>query len=226
MTNTQRRMLSLAFAAAFSGSASAAVYSTPYSNAGADGNAFLYEGQLTLSGNASWNTSAAPGAWSYRDLKATANPNRGWGHTSFWMLIEITEPTSLILGMSSSNSLAQPGFALYSGESVNDDPANAHTYSNNGSDLTLLNSPWDKNGAGGSTGLTFTGYAFNGVTNSLNGTFAVAPGLYTVAFGNAADSNAAPAAIEYRLSFSTIPEPSTALLGALTGLLALSRRRR
>ena len=226
MTNTQRRLLPFALAAALAGSASAAVYSSPYSNPGTDGEAFVYDGKLTLSGTDAYTTSATPGAWSYRDLKATANPNRGWGHTSFWMLVEITAPTSLTFGMTSPNALAQPGFSIYSGESVNDSPADVHTYSNNGNDLTLLNSPWDKNGPGGSTGLTFTGYAFNGVTNSLTGTFALAPGLYTVAFGNAADSNAAPAAIEYGISFSTVPEPSAALLGALAGLLTLNRRRR
>lgn len=225
MTTKRHTLLSIAAAAALTSSASAAVYSTPYSNVGPDNEAFPYEGKLTLSGTDSYNTSGAPGAWSYRDLKPTANPNRGWGHTSMWFLIEITQATSLTLGMSSANSLAQPGFALYTGESVNDAPADLHTYSNNGSDLSLLNSPWDKNGPGGSPGLTFTGFAFNGVANSLSGTFALAPGLYTVAFGNAADSNAAPAAIEYAISFSTVPEPSAALLGVLAGLLTLRRRR-
>lgn len=222
----QTTRLTLLALAALTGSAAAATFSTPYSNPGPDGNDFPYEGKLTLSGTDSWLTTATPGAWSYRDLKVGANPNRGWGHTARWYLVELLSPASLLIGMSSTNSLAQPGFALYSGESVNDVAADLHTFSNNGNDLATLNTPWDKNGPGNTPGLAFTGFGYNGVTQELNGSFTLPAGLYTIAIGNAADSNNAPAAIAYNLSFSTVPEPATSLMAALAAALPLLRRRR
>ena len=206
--------------------APAATFSTPYSNPGPDGDPFLYEGKLTLNAGDSWSTTVTPGAWSFRDLKPSANPNRGWGHTSAWFLVELTSASQLMLGMNTSSTIGQPGFTLYSGESINDAPADAHTFSNNGLDLVLLNDGWDNNGTAGAPGLVYTGNGFNGVTQNLNGSFTLPAGLYTIAFGNAADSTAAPAAIPYTLTFAAVPEPSCAMLAAAAGMLAVSRRRR
>lgn len=208
--------------------AHAALTVTPaYENAGPDGNPFLYEakGSFSDSSYTEWNLTASVGGWSYVDLKPTANPNRGWGHTSAWYLIEIQQATQFTLSLSSADSLARPGFVLYLGESVNDVPASAHTYSNNGNDLVLLNDGWDNNGAGGAPGLSYVKHGYNATGNTLQDSVFLNPGLYTVAIGNGADSTTAPTAKSFAVTFA-VPEPSSLLISLSGGLLACLRRRR
>ncbi len=202
----------------------AATITTPYSNPGTDGVAFPYEAKVSFTVDEAWNTSTSVGGWSYVDLDPAKNQNRGWGHTSSWFLIEITAATAFRVTLDSADGTTRPGFVLYSGESVEDVPGSAHTYSNNGSQMDTLNSPWDKNGPGGTRGLDYVTHGFNPSGSSLTGSVDLAPGLYTLAVGNGADSRTNPGGRSLNLTMA-VPEPSTALLGAL-GALALLRRRR
>ncbi|MCW1886118.1 PEP-CTERM sorting domain-containing protein [Luteolibacter flavescens] len=221
--------LTLIAAAALMANAGAATVIPNYENPGPDGDPFLYLDKVTMSSTDSWTDSETVGAWSFRDLRTTVNPNRGWGHFATWYLIELTSAVQVTISMSSSDPAAWAGFAIYAGESVNDDPGMAHSFSNNGLEIAALNGGWDKNGPDGTTGLTYVGNGHSTTTQSgtATGTWTLGPGLYSVVFGNAADSSDLPPDIDYDFSIvTTIPEPSTALLAALaSGLLVLRRRR-
>lgn len=222
-------------------SASAATVVTPYSNPGTDGTPFPYEALATLSAHDSWSTITGVGGWSYVDLDPTKNPNRGWGHASTWYLVEITEATRFELtvrfnptetmssyGITEAAAAfsAHPGFVIYAGESVEDRPANLHTYSNNGDDLVPLNDSWDDNAAGGAAGLTHVTHAYSTVGLAVTGSVDLLPGRYTIAIGNGADSSTHPSGKIYDVTFTSVPEPSATGLGALGGLALLRRRRR
>lgn len=203
----------------------AATITNPYENPGTDGVAFPYQAKASFEVIDSWNSTASVGGWSYVDLDPAKNQNRGWGHTSRWYLIEINDPTTFQLELSSTDGSTRPGFVLYLGESIEDVPGAAHTYSNNGNQMATLNAGWDKNGAGGTPSLSYVAHGFNRDGSSLVSSVNLAPGLYSLAIGNGADSRSNPGGRALSITMSTIPEPSSALLGAL-GALALLRRRR
>lgn len=197
-----------------------------YENLGTDGTAFLYEAKATFSANDLWSTTAEVGGWSYVDLDPAKNQNRGWGHASAWYLLEILTATNLQLMLSSTDSSARPGYVIYAGESVEDTPANAHSYSNNGNDLVLLNDGWDNNGPAGAPGLAYLSNAFNASTNSLIDTVYLSPGLYTLAIGNGADSRNTNSAKTYDLTLTTVPEPTALTLTFFGAVIGFCRRRR
>lgn len=202
--------------------ASAVTVVDPYDNStdgGVSDTAFPYLARATFAGVDSYNTSVMPGAWSFSDLDPAKNQDRGWGHATRWILIELTENTAFSITMTTNSAAAQPGFVIYAGESLNDSPDDLHTYSNNGSSLAL-NDPWNT-----SDELTYLDNAFAGNTTSLSETFQLNAGLYTVGFGNAADSTTSPQAIPYQLSLSAVPEPSGLLLTSVGALFLLRRRR-
>lgn len=202
----------------------AALSITPgYTNPGTDGDAFLYSAKGTFSDDsyAIWSTTASVGGWSYDNTDTPEK--RGWGHTSEWYLLEIAETTPFILNMSSSAADARPGFVIFAGESIEDNPGAAHTYSNDGTDMSL-NDGWDNNGIGGARGLTYVTHGVNTTANSLGQGMILAPGLYTIAVGNSASASLAPGAPTYAVSF-TVPEPSGLALALMGGLLAFRRSR-
>ena len=129
--------------------------------------------------------------------------------------------------MDGSDPLAWAGFVIYAGESIIDAASEAHNYSNNGLDLVLLNDGWDNNGPAGAPGLAYVGHAHSAIPSpDVSGTWTLGPGLYTIAFGNAADSSLAPTAKDFAVSITTVPEPSAALLSILAAGLFAGRRRR
>jgi hypothetical protein len=205
--------------------AAAATVVTPYENPGSDNVAFPYDAKVAFSVTDSWLTSTSVGGWSYVDLDPAKNQNRGWGHTSSWFLLEITSSTVMTVLLDSTNANARPGFVIYSGESVEDVPAAAHTYSNNGNQMTTLNGAWDKNGPSGTIGLGYVTHGFNPSGASLSTSLQIEPGIYTLAVGNGADSRTNPGGQTFNVFLSTVPEPSTGLLCALGSLVLLRRRR-
>lgn len=224
---TTLHILAATFAASVA-SLQAATVVAPYDNStGVGDDGFLYSSKITMTTTDTWGEAITPGAWSYRDLKPAADPNKGWGHASSWYLVELGVGAYFSVSLTSADVNAQPGFVIYAGESINDDPGSAHQYSSNGVNVAGLNGGWDFNGPGGTPGLVYQGSAFVGSTSSLSGTYYLPAGLYTVALGNAANSSSAPAAVTYNLAFSTstVPEPSGVLLATMT-LAGLATRRR
>ncbi|RYD40945.1 MAG: PEP-CTERM sorting domain-containing protein [Verrucomicrobiaceae bacterium] len=194
-----------------------------YENPGTDGDPFLYNAKGTFSDASytTWNVSTSVGGWSYANTATSVN--KGWGHTASWYLIEIQQATTFTISMASLTADARPGFVIYAGESVEDDPGAAHSFSNNGVDMSL-NDGWDNNGPGGTRGLTYVSHGVNNAANSLQGSVFLNPGLYTIAIGNSASANLTPGAPTYDVTFA-VPEPSALGLTLLGGLLAFRRRR-
>jgi hypothetical protein len=231
----KQRYIAAAFAAlATLTAARAAVSITPgYENPGPDGTPFLYDSKGTFSDNtyAAWNVTASVGGWSFADLRGNHNffgtpigTDQGWGHTSAWYLVEIQQATQFTLSMTTVSIDARPGFVIYAGESVNDDPNEAHQYSNNGVNMAL-NAGWDFNGPGGTQGLTFVANGINPTGSNLTGSVFLNPGLYTIAVGNVGDSTLATGAKSFDVTMA-VPEPSSLIVGMTGGLLAFMRRRR
>lgn len=215
-------MKSLLLPALIVSQATAAVVDTSYDNPSAN-TSFGYEAFVTLSGNDSWTYQTTVGGWSHLDLQTSGDRNAGWGHASSWYLVELTVPTTFTVGMTTTTNGALPGLTIYTGESLNHDVSQRHTYSNNGNDLAALNSGWDLN----ATPLSVAGYAENLTGNSLSQSFSLDAGRYTIALGNAADSSdqGRLMSVDYDFSFTTVPEPSTAVLAGLASLVLLRRRR-
>ncbi len=204
-----------------------------YENPGTDGLPFLYEAKGIYDNNsyAAWNTTASVGGWSFSDLRGNHNffgtpigTDQGWGHTCGWYLVEIQQATEFTLTMTSTSADARPGFVIYAGESVNDNPNAAHQFSNNGVNMAL-NSGWDLNGPGGSRGLTFVTNGTNPTGSNLTGSVFLNPGLYTVAVGNIGNSSLATGSKSYDVTMA-VPEPSALLVSMTGGLFAFMRRRR
>lgn len=225
----------------------ALTFTTPYvpSDLGPDGNAFLYLGKLTATNDdlSTHSLNVTAGGWSFADLRGTTHNggpaglltgiNQGWGHASRWYLLEVGEATHFWMTMSpwdnpgtpaNEANDARPGFVIFAGESINDIAANAHTYNNDGTNMTL-NDGWDKNGPGGTRGLTFIANGFNTTGGNVTQGVFLSPGLYTIALGNIGDSGLATGNKGFNVTFA-VPEPSSALLGLCAGGFALTRRRR
>lgn len=221
----KKTFAALAFLTVASTAASHAALSVidGYENPGTDGEPFLYSAKGTFTDNSLtiWNTTTSVGAWSYANTATSVN--KGWGHTAAWYLIEIQQATTFAITLSSLTADARPGFVIYAGESVEDVPGMAHSFSNNGQDMSL-NDAWDKNGPGGTRGLTYVSHGVNNASNSLQSFVFLNPGLYTIAIGNSASANLAPGAPTYDISFA-VPEPSSLALTLLGGAIAFRRRR-
>lgn len=222
----------------------AITFDATYTNPGPDGNDFLYLGKLTATGTtySTYNTTITPGGWSFADLRGSSHTmfgspisgsSQGWGHASRWFLLEITQATQFTLSMTpwdnpatpgNEATDARPGFVIFAGESVNDDPSEAHTYNNDGTNMAL-NDGWDKNGPGDTRGLTYVTNGYNASGGSLSSGVFLNPGLYTMALGNIGDSTLATGGKGFDVTFA-IPEPSSAILALGGGLLAFRRRRR
>ncbi|MFC7336927.1 PEP-CTERM sorting domain-containing protein [Haloferula chungangensis] len=227
-------MKSFIISAALISTASAVVtVDTNYSNPSAvngsnDSTQFGYEAFVSMGAGDSWDSVATVGGWSYADLNPAANPNKGWGHAATWFLVELTETTSFSISMdwlppaSGASEEGRPGFSIYAGESIVHEPGQLHGFSNNGNDLSLLNSGWDLN----TPSLVFAGNAENFTGDSVTGTFTLDAGRYTIALGNADDSTTSRVDQNYNFTFSTVPEPSSAILMASGCLALISRRRR
>jgi hypothetical protein len=208
----------------------AATVVSDYDNSTGPGDpGFLYIDKVIMSTTDSWSDTASVGGWSYKNTNTgpTVNPNRGWGHTADWFLLELTNPAYVTISMVGSDPLAWAGFVIYAGESLIDDATQAHAFSNNGLQVTTLNAAWDFNGPGGTPGLAYVGHGHSATQSpDVSGTWALGAGLYTIAFGNAADSATAPTAKDFAVNITTIPEPSAALLSILAaGALGFRRRR-
>ncbi len=244
MHNIKSTLAGLAALVIATSSQAALTFDGTYANPGTDGNPFLYVGKVTASSSSPsiFSMSLPTGGWSFADLRGTSHTlfgsplsgsTQGWGHASKWFLLDIAVATPFVISMTPWNDPstlpnesidARPGFVIFAGESVEDIPAEAHTYSNDGTNMAL-NDGWDKNGPGGTRGLTYLTNGSNAAGGDLTKGMILNPGLYTVAVGNIGDSLLATGNKGFNVTFA-VPEPSSALLALCAGGIALTRRRR
>jgi len=213
----------------------AVTITTPYQNTTSDEIAdpsFPYElkASFDTSDPASHNQNFVVGGWSYADLRGShtftaGNASVGWGHASAWLLVEIQEAALFTFTMQAvtSGSDVRPGFVMFAGESIQDDPNEMHRYTNDGSEM-WRHDVWDFNGPGGTRGLTYVTHEANGTGNSLTHSVFLTPGLYTIALGNIGDSGLTTGTKTYSVTM-TVPEPSSMMLSAVGLMLAFRRRR-
>jgi hypothetical protein len=225
--------------ATFTAAQAATVIENYNNSTGPSDPAWNYAARVTLAENDSWSSLMAVGAWSHVNLTDGADPNKGWGHAATWYLVEIGQASTLqitmVFDLAATEAIeplyaaqaafsVNPGFTIYAGETIIDNPGGAHSYSNNGIGVATLNS-WDQNGPGGTPGLVYQANGYQPDSTTLVEQVVLGPGLYTIAIGNGGEPGTTSLDKAYNLTFATVPEPSAATLGFLGGMLLLRRRR-
>ncbi len=184
------------------------------------------------------------GAWSWEDedLFEEGEPTVGWTHTSQWASVTLTEASYLTIRLEANSSIPFtgtgnvggfrpsdgffPSFTLFAGVDQDDIPeaiaamlgaepgdGEWHMYNNRG-DID-----WAED-------LSFIGLKENDSESFAEATFYLEAGTYTLAMGGNAPSGESPPRQGFRATFSTVPEPSSTLLGIAAALLTFVRRRR
>lgn len=168
------------------------------------------------------------GAWSWEDESLFPNPGDapvGWTHESDWVSVTLTEATYFTLRIERDANVPWPGagepdrlasvasmypsFTLWGGADT--DGSQLHKYFNRG------NVSWAED-------ITFIDYVDNSTGGSVEETWYLEAGQYTIAIG----SNSPATDFDrqgYRASFSTVPEPAAGAL-IFCGLAACGARRR
>lgn len=165
------------------------------------------------------------GVWSWRQ---SPGGTTGWGHTSDWAKLTLTENATLTIVMGRNSSIpdpANPGgylpvdklfpsFSVWSGTYTRTEWNMFHNYPNSSALV-----------AAGITGIV--GYVDNSEDEIASLTLNLPAGVYTIAFGgnNPNGNNSSDPPQGYYASFTTVPEPSVAVLTVMaSGLLAFRRR--
>lgn len=201
-----------------------------------------YARTVQLSGNDSASFKSHVGAWSWEDnsLFGPGEDPVGWTHTSNWAAITLTEPTLLTLRMERDATVPQPlpgdpghfaattsmfpSFTLWSGwdndvmpagvaTALGYTPASANdhdTYNNVG------NVDWAED-------LTYIGHVNNSTATFAEVSWVLPAGQYSVVLGSNAPATDT-ARQGYSATFTTVPEPGTAIT-LLFGLGVLTLRR-
>lgn len=182
-----------------------------------------YDWVVTMAGTDIASDVRHVGAWSWEDnaLFDEGEPTVGWTHTSDWVKLSLTGATSFTLRLERAanvpgaavDSLSMfPSFTLWSG--WDEDGVQNHTYNNTNNAGPV----WAED-------LTYIDHYDNSTATFVERTYSLPDGDYTIVLG----SNAPATDTErqgYRFTFTTVPEPSTALMGALAAIALLGRRRR
>jgi uncharacterized protein (TIGR03382 family) len=201
-----------------------------------------YNNGISLGANDTGSVSGAVGQWSWQDpaIADAQVPNGGWGHTSHWIALTLTEPVVLSFSLTRNAAVAMlpsgfypidnyfPSFTIWKNWDTDAAPAdfydpemqgksgNYHVYPNTGNvawaeDLDYLDH-----------------YRNTGTETSATDSWLLPAGNYTLAVGGLAPSSVGASRQGYLATFTTsaVPEPGSLTLAALTGLAALKRRRR
>ncbi len=224
---TKHLHLLLALGALASPAARAAVITTGDPAAG--GITYSYQVQLGATDSGSFTSHA--GAWSWEDNSlfnaSNGEPPVGWTHTSNWVALTLSEPTTLTVRLERQEGVSWPGaglpdrtastasmfpsFTLWA--SWDNDDTDFHTYNNRG------NVDWAED-------LSYITHVDNSTETSVERSLTLPAGQYSLALGSnapATDTNRQG----YLATFSTaaVPEPSTYLLMGLgLALVFLSRK--
>lgn len=195
----------------------ASILATPGDPAGGVGYAY----HVALDPNASDTSTfeGTVGSWSWEDRRLPGT-DVGWRHQSDWLAVTLSEPGNLRVQVSRADNIADeklfPSFTLY--QNFNDSADGPHVYANTG----------DVQWTADSQLMSYLGHLDNSSEANVDHTFTNLPaGSYTLALGGNALSEDSAVNVNYSTTLSTspIPEPTSALLIALAGLLTLSRRR-
>lgn len=217
---------------------SAGVITSGDPNAGGIG----YFNQITLGFEDTANFSTHVGAWSWEDntqFSAGEDPV-GWTHTSAWVALTLTSPTTLTIRMDRQEGVPWPGsgnpgrlastasmypsFTLWTGWDNDFVPQSFADANNSG----ILTQDWHTYNNDGlvewAEDLTeMNGFVNNSTQTSAEMTFTLPAGNYSLVLGSnapATDSNRQG----FKATLTTVPEPASALFLGI-GTLALGARR-
>ncbi len=170
------------------------------------------------------------GAWSWEDdsLFSPGDPTVGWTHTSDWLALTLTAPTTLTLRLerqagvpwpsagnparTASTASMFPSFTIW--QNWDNDGSDDDTYSNRGDAF------WAED-------LSYMGHIDNSTASFAEQTWSLAAGDYSIALGsNAPADDFNRQGYQATLTTTTAPEPTaTLLLLSSAALLGLRRRR-
>lgn len=186
-----------------------------------------YAWTVKIGGNESITTpnvgDSSVGVWSWNDTAFAGADNMGWTHTTSWVALELTEAATLTIVMGQNSSVPFvdgvrevdnlfPSFTIWEGwdNTGSDD----HIYLNNG----LVS--WAE-------GLTeVVGIVDNSTEHTGEITLNLEAGFYTIALGSQGPATGGLPRQGFYASFTTVPEPSSALLAiGAASVLGLRRRR-
>jgi hypothetical protein len=223
--NTQpaRAALRYAVAALLATSASDLATAGTVTDLTVSGEGIPYRKLVTLSPLDSAAFTRHVGAWSWQDssLFGPGEDPVGWTHTSDWTQITLSGITTLTIRMEREEGVQVnavttagtasmfPSFTLLSGWDTDGDQV--HSYNNDGA------ISWAED-------VVYMGHIANSTATFTELTFTdLAPGNYTIALGSFAPATDTQRQ-GYRATFTTVPEPASALF-LVTGLTALGFRR-
>ncbi len=181
-----------------------------------------YDWEVQMSSSDTTTFTRHVGAWSWEDnaLFDPGDPSVGWTHTSDWLKLQLTADTKLtfrfereanVAGANATSPSMFPSFTLWSGWDV--DGVQDHTYNNNNNSGPV----WAED-------LTYMTHVDNSTETFVERTWDLQAGNYTFALGSNAPASD-PTRQGYRVTLTTVPEPSAAMLAVL-GLGAWTQRRR
>lgn len=186
-----------------------------------------YAWTVQIGNNGSIATTNSPnasvGVWSWEDTAFAGAPNMGWTHTTGWVALEVTEATTLTIVMGQNSSIPYldgfrevnnlfPSFTIWNG--WDNSGTDNHIYSNTG----LID--WAEELTG------VVGHVDNSTEHTAELTVTLEPGLYSIALGSQGPATGGLPRQGYFATFTTVPEPSSALLAfAAAGIFGLRRRR-
>ncbi len=216
----------ISLAAAFALLAASSSHAATIANADPAAGGIGYAWTVAIGANESVTTpnvgDSSVGVWSWNDTAFAGVDNMGWTHTTSWAALELTEAATLTIRMGRNDSVPYldgfaptdnlyPSFTLWRG--WDNSGSNDHTYLNNGlvawaEELTEL-----------------IGYADNSTETTAELTVTLEAGLYTIALGSQGPATSALPRQGFYATFTTIPEPSAALLGMMAAAGLLGRRR-
>lgn len=198
-----------------------------------------YRNSITLGVVDSASLTGTVGAWSWEDqsLFAPGEDPVGWTHQSHWYALSLTEPAILQLTFAAEAGVPRPiagnpgniagtdhmlpSFTMFRG--WDNDGGDSHVYNNDG----ILGPDPVKNAANNwFEDLTYLDHLANSTLPSVQRSWSLPAGNYTLVIGSNAPSTTKPDPQGYRLSLATVPEPAgLGLAGLALAGLALRRRR-